>query len=148
MPNLNINGRIMSVEAAEGDHARRVRNAYRLQRRQRAEGHMKTHVKITHSASADLSRRSFLVGSAATGLVLGYAAVPGIGQALAAPSAFEPSVWDGLVPSPAARPTWANTSPPPWRRSWPRNSARPGRDMRRTRRMMTLVGAAHHEQDR
>ena len=60
---------------------------------------MNTHVKIP---SADLSRRSFLVGSAATGLVLGYAAVPGIDQALAAPSAFEPSVWysigpDGLV---------------------------------------------------
>ena len=37
---------------------------------------MNTHVK-TASRSADLSRRSFLVGSAATGLVLGYAAVPG-----------------------------------------------------------------------
>ena len=47
---------------------------------------MNTHVKIP---SAELSRRSFLVGSAATGLVLGYAAVPGIDQALAAPSAFE-----------------------------------------------------------
>ncbi|UPJ49679.1 xanthine dehydrogenase family protein molybdopterin-binding subunit [Bradyrhizobium sp. 200] len=63
---------------------------------------MNTHVKITQRAPADLSRRSFLVGSAATGLVLGYAAVPGIDQALAAPSAFEPSVWysigpDGLV---------------------------------------------------
>ena len=63
---------------------------------------MNTHVKITDSVSTDLSRRSFLVGSAATGLVLGYAAVPGIDQALAAPSAFEPSVWysigpDGLV---------------------------------------------------
>ena len=63
---------------------------------------MNTHVKITDSAATDLSRRSFLVGSAATGLVLGYAAVPGIDQALAAPSAFEPSVWysigpDGLV---------------------------------------------------
>ncbi|XIA65868.1 molybdopterin cofactor-binding domain-containing protein [Bradyrhizobium sp. TZ2] len=63
---------------------------------------MNTHVKITDSATADLSRRSFLVGSAATGLVLGYAGVPGIDQALAAPSAFEPSVWysigpDGLV---------------------------------------------------
>ena len=49
---------------------------------------MNTHVKITDSASTDLSRRSFLVGSAATGLVLGYAAVPGIDQALAAPSSF------------------------------------------------------------
>src|SRR3954465_12526025 len=60
---------------------------------------MNTHVKI---APTDLSRRSFLVGSAATGLVLGYAGVPGVDQALAAPSAFEPSVWysigpDGLV---------------------------------------------------
>lgn len=63
---------------------------------------MNTHVKITDSGSTDLSRRSFLVGSAATGLVLGYAGVPGIDQALAAPSNFEPSVWysigpDGLV---------------------------------------------------
>ena len=49
---------------------------------------MNTHVKITDSAPTDLSRRSFLVGSAATGLVLGYAAVPGIDQALAAPSNF------------------------------------------------------------
>jgi isoquinoline 1-oxidoreductase len=59
---------------------------------------MNTHVKITDSAPADLSRRSFLVGSAATGLVLGYAAVPGIDQALAAPSAFEPSVWYSIAP--------------------------------------------------
>lgn len=63
---------------------------------------MNTHVKITDSGSTDLSRRSFLVGSAATGLVLGYAGVAGIDQALAAPSNFEPSVWysigpDGLV---------------------------------------------------
>ena len=63
---------------------------------------MNTHVKITDRAPTDLSRRSFLVGSAATGLVLGYAAVPGIDQALAAPSNFEPSTWysigpDGLV---------------------------------------------------
>ena len=59
---------------------------------------MNTHVKITDSASADLSRRSFLVGSAATGLVLGYAAVPGIDQAVAAPSSFEPSVWYSIAP--------------------------------------------------
>ena len=59
---------------------------------------MNTHVKITDSAPADLSRRSFLVGSAATGLVLGYATVPGIDQALAAPSAFEPSVWYSIAP--------------------------------------------------
>ena len=56
---------------------------------------MNTHVKIQ---ATDLSRRSFLVGSAATGLVLGYAAVPGIDQALAAPSAFEPSVWYSIAP--------------------------------------------------
>ncbi|HEY9454762.1 MAG TPA: molybdopterin cofactor-binding domain-containing protein [Bradyrhizobium sp.] len=59
---------------------------------------MNTHVKITANAPADLSRRSFLVGSAATGLVLGYAAVPGIDQALAAPSVFEPSVWFSIAP--------------------------------------------------
>ena len=40
--------------------------------------------------SADLSRRSFLVGSAAAGLVLGYSAVPGIDQALAAPRKLRP----------------------------------------------------------
>jgi isoquinoline 1-oxidoreductase beta subunit len=56
---------------------------------------MNTHVK---TPPTDLSRRSFLVGSAATGLVLGYAAVPGIGQALAAPSGFEPSVWYSIAP--------------------------------------------------
>jgi len=49
---------------------------------------MNTHVKITDSAPTDLSRRSFLVGSAATGLVLGYATVPGIDQAFAAPLVF------------------------------------------------------------
>ncbi|KRR03628.1 aldehyde dehydrogenase [Bradyrhizobium jicamae] len=59
---------------------------------------MNTHVKVTGSAPADLSRRSFLVGSAATGLVLGYAAVPGVDQALAAPSSFEPSVWYSIAP--------------------------------------------------
>src|SRR5258706_14467080 len=55
--------------------------------------------------SADLSRRSFLVGSAAAGLALGYSAVPGLlgaDQALAAASNFDPSVWysvgpDGIV---------------------------------------------------
>ncbi len=56
---------------------------------------MNTHVKI---APTDLSRRSFLVGSAATGLVLGYAAVPGIDQALAAPANFEPSTWYSIAP--------------------------------------------------
>lgn len=67
---------------------------------------MNTHVKITKGKPADLSRRSFLVGSAAAGLVLGYSATPGLfgqDQALAAaPKAFDPSVWyaigpDGLV---------------------------------------------------
>jgi isoquinoline 1-oxidoreductase subunit beta len=59
---------------------------------------MNKHVKPTDSVSTDLSRRSFLVGSAATGLVLGYSAVPGIDQALAAPSNFEPSVWYSISP--------------------------------------------------
>ncbi|MFO1111605.1 MAG: molybdopterin cofactor-binding domain-containing protein [Bradyrhizobium sp.] len=62
---------------------------------------MNKHVKPTDQGSTDLSRRSFLVGSAAAGLVLGYSA-PGIDRALAAPSSFDPSVWysispDGLV---------------------------------------------------
>lgn len=61
---------------------------------------MNKHVNVTDSVSADLSRRSFLVGSAAAGLMLGYSS--GIDQALAAPSNFDPSVWysispDGLV---------------------------------------------------
>jgi isoquinoline 1-oxidoreductase subunit beta len=59
---------------------------------------MNKHVKLTERAPTDLSRRSFLVGSAATGLVLGYAAVPGIDSALAAPSNFEPSVWYSIAP--------------------------------------------------
>ncbi|WP_426410791.1 molybdopterin cofactor-binding domain-containing protein [Bradyrhizobium ganzhouense] len=64
---------------------------------------MNKHVKNVTSGTSDLSRRSFLVGTAATGLVLGYAGVPGISEALAAaPANFEPSVWyaispDGLV---------------------------------------------------
>jgi CO/xanthine dehydrogenase Mo-binding subunit len=63
---------------------------------------MNKHVNVTDNASADLSRRSFLVGSAASGLVLGYAGLGGIDKALAAPSNFDPSVWysispDGLV---------------------------------------------------
>jgi isoquinoline 1-oxidoreductase len=41
-----------------------------------------------------LDRRSFLVGTAATGLVFGYVALPQIKNALAAPGAnFEPTVW-------------------------------------------------------
>lgn len=64
---------------------------------------MNKHVKNVTPETSDLSRRSFLVGAAATGLVLGYAGVPGVGEALAAaPANLEPSVWyaispDGLV---------------------------------------------------
>ena len=66
---------------------------------------MNTHVKKISGEPADLSRRSFLVGTAAAGLALGYSAVPGLlgaDQALAAPANFDPSVWysigpDGLV---------------------------------------------------
>ena len=62
---------------------------------------MNKHVKITRSEPADLSRRSFLVGSAAAGLALGYSGVPGLlgaAQALAAPSNFDPSVWYSIAP--------------------------------------------------
>jgi len=62
---------------------------------------MNSPVKITHSEPADLSRRSFLVGSAATGLALGYSAVPGLmgaDQAFAAASNFDPSVWYSIAP--------------------------------------------------
>ena len=66
---------------------------------------MNTHVKIadvtTGRESADLSRRSFLVGTAAAGLALGYSAVPGMlgaDQALAAPANFDPSVWYSIAP--------------------------------------------------
>src|SRR6185437_8086862 len=89
----------------EGDHARGFRNAYRIQWRQRAEGNMNSHVKIAGVETTDLSRRSFLVGTAAAGLALGYAGVPGLDSALAATASganFDPSVWysighDGLV---------------------------------------------------
>ncbi|WP_338829804.1 xanthine dehydrogenase family protein molybdopterin-binding subunit [Bradyrhizobium sp. 27S5] len=61
---------------------------------------MNKHVKSLAPETTDLSRRSFLVGTAAAGLVLGYAAVPGIDQALAAPApaTFEPSVWYSIAP--------------------------------------------------
>jgi isoquinoline 1-oxidoreductase subunit beta len=62
---------------------------------------MNTHVKITQSEPADLSRRSFLVGTAAAGLALGYSAVPGLlgaDQALAATGNFDPSVWYSIAP--------------------------------------------------
>ncbi|MGN6117320.1 MAG: molybdopterin cofactor-binding domain-containing protein, partial [Nitrobacter sp.] len=63
---------------------------------------MNTHVKITKAENTDLSRRTFLVGTAAAGLVLGYSAVPGLDEALAAtaPAAknFDPSVWYAIAP--------------------------------------------------
>ena len=66
---------------------------------------MNTHVKIANNSlpheTADLSRRSFLVGSAATGLALGYSALPGLvgaDQALAATGTFDPSVWYSIAP--------------------------------------------------
>jgi isoquinoline 1-oxidoreductase subunit beta len=66
---------------------------------------MNTHVKITNNLvdrePADRSRRSFLVGSAAAGLALGYSAVPGLlgaDQAFAATGNFDPSVWYSIAP--------------------------------------------------
>src|ERR1700733_14715604 len=63
---------------------------------------MNSHVKnITNSEPADLSRRSFLVGSAAAGLALGYSTVPGLlgtDAALAATANFDPSVWYSIAP--------------------------------------------------
>ncbi len=62
---------------------------------------MNSHVKITHCQPADLSRRSFLVGTAAAGLALGYSAVPGCcgaDQAFAAAPSFDPSVWYSIAP--------------------------------------------------
>ncbi len=62
---------------------------------------MNEHVKISQSEPADLSRRSFLVGTAAAGLALGYSGVPGLlgaDRALAAPSSFDPSVWYSIAP--------------------------------------------------
>jgi len=63
---------------------------------------MNSHVKMTDLQSTDLSRRSFLVGAAASGLMLGYSAVPDAFAATAPAGNFEPSVWysispDGLV---------------------------------------------------
>src|ERR1700743_1160989 len=64
---------------------------------------MNSHVKMSDVHTSDLSRRSFLVGTAAAGLALGYSGVAGVSEALAAaPANFEPSVWyaispDGLV---------------------------------------------------
>src|SRR5471032_2033831 len=66
---------------------------------------MNSHVKITQDTAlgeaADLSRRSFLVGTAAAGLALGYSAVPGLlgaDQAFAAAGNFDPSVWYSIAP--------------------------------------------------
>ena len=66
---------------------------------------MNTHVKITKDSAAsdpaDLSRRSFLVGTAAAGLALGYSAVPGLlgaDAAFAATANFDPSVWYSIAP--------------------------------------------------
>ena len=53
---------------------------------------MTKHQKIDSLPSLD--RRSFIIGTAATGLVFGYVALPEIKDALAAPAAnFEPTVW-------------------------------------------------------
>ncbi len=63
--------------------------------------HITPREKISAQASVDLSRRSFLVGAGAAGLVLGYAGVPGIvggNAAQAAPANFEPSVWYAIAP--------------------------------------------------
>ena len=66
---------------------------------------MNTHVKITSDGvereSVDLSRRSFLVGTAAAGLALGYSTVPGllgVDPAFAATAKFDPSVWYSIAP--------------------------------------------------
>jgi isoquinoline 1-oxidoreductase alpha subunit len=45
---------------------------------------MNSHVKMSDIHTTDLSRRSFLVGTAAAGLALGYSGVAGIDTALAA----------------------------------------------------------------
>src|SRR3979411_1532809 len=84
----------------ESHHARCLRTAHSFHR-DRSESNMNTHVKITQSEPADLSRRSFLVGSAAAGLALGYSAVPGLlgaDQAFAAAGNFDPSVWYSIAP--------------------------------------------------
>ncbi|WP_024516424.1 molybdopterin cofactor-binding domain-containing protein [Bradyrhizobium sp. Tv2a-2] len=58
---------------------------------------MNSHVKMTELQSTDLSRRSFLVGAAASGLMLGYSAMPDA-LAATAPANFEPSVWYAIAP--------------------------------------------------
>src|ERR1700744_5341912 len=60
---------------------------------------MNSHVKMPDMQTPDLSRRSFLVGTAAAGLALGYSGVAGIDTALAtAPANFDPSVWYSIAP--------------------------------------------------
>ena len=56
---------------------------------------MNKHLKV--NSSTDLSRRSFIVGTSAAGLALGFASVPG-SSALAAPAAFDPIVWYAIAP--------------------------------------------------
>ncbi len=56
---------------------------------------MNKHLKV--NSSTDLSRRSFIVGTSAAGLALGFASVPG-SSALAAPASFDPSVWYSIAP--------------------------------------------------
>jgi isoquinoline 1-oxidoreductase subunit beta len=56
---------------------------------------MTKHQKI--NGMPHLNRRSFIVGTAATGLVLGYTALPEIKEAFGATAAnFEPTVWYGI----------------------------------------------------
>ena len=57
---------------------------------------MNEHVKHIVPEATDLSRRSFLVGTAAAGLVLGYAGVPGTVAGTA------PTSTQVLVPMPVA----------------------------------------------
>src|SRR5258708_5254565 len=62
---------------------------------------MTTNEKPPHTQPADLSRRSFLVGTAAAGVALGYSSVPallGADQAFAAARNFDPSVWYSIAP--------------------------------------------------
>jgi CO/xanthine dehydrogenase Mo-binding subunit len=63
---------------------------------------MNSHVKITKNLlerePTDLSRRSFLVGTAAAGLALGYSALPGVDRAFAATGNLDPSVWYSIAP--------------------------------------------------
>src|ERR1700678_257554 len=66
---------------------------------------MNSHAKIsknkTVGEAVDLSRRSFVVGTAAAGLALGYSAVPGLigaDTAFAAAGNFDPSVWYSIAP--------------------------------------------------